>query len=364
MARAPVAWPWDGQASSYYLSVQALRGVAVILVVAFHAKTAQLHNVWLYLPVIEDYGWVGVRLFFVISGFIIADRIGGSASLKDFYLRRYFRVFPLYALATLAALFIAHQHGGPLYTSPVTESGRPFDPGRFYIIKSLFIIPQDAWPYLNVGWSLEYEIVFYAVFGALFFTLGGRLAIAAFVPLGFALWYFNGFGLLANLAFFLYFSCGVAARLWLSLNPKPIWPALVAISGLGAAVYEMEFAALTHDFVLFTALGFMGLVVWVIQLERSGGLFQTRSPLVVVGDMSFSLYLTHMLFIALASVPLRGVELTPAQSDVIRLTFICVSLGLGYLTWLCVETPLRRVTKGALRWSAGDTQRVAGAERQ
>ncbi len=344
-----LAWPWEKQESGRLNSVQALRGIAVLLVVIYHAKVAIPDATFLHLPIVDDFGWIGVRLFFTISGFIIADRISLAGSLGEFYLRRYLRVFPLYALATLVAVYLAYLFGGPMYSAPVTETGAAYEPGPFYLLKSLFIVPQNAWPYLSVGWSLEYELAFYAIFGAMHFILGPRVAMAVFIPLGFWIWYSYGLGLFYNAGFAIYFSCGVAARLGLSLKLAPIWPAFVMVLGLGYTVYEMEFTGIDHYFLLSSGIGCLGLLMLVVQLEKQHGWFQHRSFLVWCGDISFSLYLVHQLFIISAYFPFRPVELTPIQADGLRFMFVFVSLGLGYLTWAYVERPLRFVEHAVAR---------------
>ena len=346
---AKLLWPWDARAPDRFQSIQALRGIAVLLVVIYHAKTTALGEVLFHLPIVQDYGYIGVRLFFVISGFIIADRLPFAPSYRAFFLRRYLRIFPLYALATLTALLLAHNHGGTLFTTPVTETGRPFDPGPFYFVKSLLIIPQDAWPYLAVGWSLEFEIVFYALFGFLYFALGWAWASSVFILLCVYLWDTGGLGLIDSLTMFLYFSAGIIARLWLSFSSSSIPPVILAFLGFAYTLYEMQ-TGLSRNFVPATSLGFAGTLVFLVQMERTRNWFQKRNWLVVLGDMSFALYLTHYLFIVAASVPFLAIELSPLQAEGVRLAFVLISIFAGYLVWFLLERPINRLVHELTRF--------------
>ena len=85
-------------------SIQILRAVAVLQVVFLHFAVASSSQAYLPVPFFTDFGWLGVRLFFVISGFIIAVTIEKEPSITRYLLKRYFRIFPLYMVATLVTL--------------------------------------------------------------------------------------------------------------------------------------------------------------------------------------------------------------------------------------------------------------------
>ena len=78
----------------YYPSLDGLRGIAIVLVLISHYFN--------YIPGAE-WGWVGVDLFFVLSGFLIAEKISSNKaqSVSIFYKKRINRIFPLYFLCTL-----------------------------------------------------------------------------------------------------------------------------------------------------------------------------------------------------------------------------------------------------------------------
>lgn len=149
--------------------LQALRGIAALLVMLYHlGGVASLDKyfgiAWLDLPC--SYTDFGVEIFFVLSGFIIAlthqRDWGRSERLGAFLYKRSSRIFPLYWLIFTAV-------GCAILLSPALRAANPHDLPT--ILKSLLLLPQDpavvggtGAPILIVAWSLQYEMVFYALF--------------------------------------------------------------------------------------------------------------------------------------------------------------------------------------------------------
>ena len=77
-----------------------LRALAIIMVLFFHYMRFYSHPAW--FPKVFDFGWTGVDLFFVLSGFLIASQLftqikkQGAFSIKEFYIKRFFRILPVY----------------------------------------------------------------------------------------------------------------------------------------------------------------------------------------------------------------------------------------------------------------------------
>jgi peptidoglycan/LPS O-acetylase OafA/YrhL len=148
-------------------SIQLARGLAAIMVAVFHARLV-LDDVagrdylgWLSLP----FGYAGVDLFFVISGFIIAYVTDGREfRLSEFYLRRAIRILPIYWIFTVLT-----------WMGLVFVGNADFTAWR--IFASFAVLPQQVAPIAGVGWSLELEAIFYIVFGATVATLGRRAVI-------------------------------------------------------------------------------------------------------------------------------------------------------------------------------------------
>ncbi|MBD8242475.1 acyltransferase [Pantoea agglomerans] len=136
-------------------SIQALRGLAAMLVVMFHFRTDLASDFPLANRLFGN-GAIGVDLFFMISGFIAyyitKNENFGIASSKKFLIKRVCRVVPPYVIATL---FIA---------------GNSWDKWSFTLRSFLFLpaditqaAPYFGYPRLFIGWSLNYEIVFYGI---------------------------------------------------------------------------------------------------------------------------------------------------------------------------------------------------------
>jgi peptidoglycan/LPS O-acetylase OafA/YrhL len=143
--------------------LDAVRGVAVLLVL--------LHNTNIYpswhLGLISDNGWMGVDLFFVLSGFLITGILLNSKHsegyFKNFYVRRCLRIWPLYYSALLFMFVIV-----PILRpseAPVVFGARssPWWAYLFYLQNFLIPIPTKGTGPLGVTWSLAVEEQFYLV---------------------------------------------------------------------------------------------------------------------------------------------------------------------------------------------------------
>ncbi len=151
-------------------SIQALRGVAALAVVIHHVALAAG-----YSPMF-DIGAVGVDIFFVISGFIMVytcrDQVGQPGFSYRFLIRRLLRIVPLYWTLTTIMLAASFVMGGRASTYP------PF----VFLASYLFIaVPRPdgvIQPLVVVGWTLNLEVAFYALF-ALAVGILGRVGIHA-----------------------------------------------------------------------------------------------------------------------------------------------------------------------------------------
>jgi exopolysaccharide production protein ExoZ len=147
------------KAAPLVVELQALRFAAAMAVVLFHLAGALQHDHGVKANYFTA-GAAGVNVFFVLSGFIMAYTTAPSTAPATFMWRRIARIVPLYWALTLmlAALCLA---------KPELLNSTRFD--IVHILKSLFFIPYvrddgAVQPFLFLGWSLNYEMLFYAVF--------------------------------------------------------------------------------------------------------------------------------------------------------------------------------------------------------
>jgi len=349
--------------AGYRLDIQGLRAVAVLLVVAFHIG----------LPVA---GFVGVDVFFVISGFVITTLLlreidrSGSFDILRFWRRRFIRLMPALALlvtvvAIAAWLFLLPQQreltaftglGSMLLVANVViarNTGGYFDP------------PADSNPLLNT-WSLSVEEQFYIVFPiALLLTLvllrrfvSKRTALAVTVGtislLSFGVMVLAQIGFLTPTWLNFYdplqraWEFGVGAAL--ALAPRRFFergPAVAVgagIVGVGILFLSLNLLRFPGEYPTLLALLPVSASAFLILAGMSGSNPVTRMlasrPLVAVGDASYSIYLWHWPAISIAI--LLGVESTPALGAVALLSFIP-----AWLSFRWVETPLRERAKVA-----------------
>lgn len=147
--------------------IQAFRGVAVLLVVLTHARYFFLDTpTWPLAEQLMLPAAMGVDLFFVISGFIMVyttrDNDGSSAYAINFLIKRFARIWPVYAVATVMWLVVV-DHGFGYFQQPhlLVNLG-----------KSLLFYPVDVnsplyfGQALPLGWTLNFEMYFYIIFGA------------------------------------------------------------------------------------------------------------------------------------------------------------------------------------------------------
>ncbi len=158
--------PAGGRRKNYHC-VQALRAVAASLVVVHHSITMWMHGI-MHQPGTPRWpnGAAGVDIFFVISGFVMAISLPGLAGKRNkasiFLWRRSTRIVPLYWAAI--TLTIVEIELGP--GSGVTRALTPWRIAASY----LFIPSRDGtgqmFPIMAVGWTLNYEALFYLLFAA------------------------------------------------------------------------------------------------------------------------------------------------------------------------------------------------------
>jgi len=155
-----------------FLGLQILRFIAAFAVVLFHIGNGY-ENEYGNESNFFSIGATGVDLFFVISGFIIAYTTDETKGAWWFIRRRLVRIVPLYWLLTFGIIAVAAVQPSLLNSTAVNAET---------VLKSLFFIPFEkangfVQPILFLGWSLNYEMFFYAIY-AICISLGFRSAFA------------------------------------------------------------------------------------------------------------------------------------------------------------------------------------------
>lgn len=322
------------------LSLQVLRFAAASCVIALHvwqvvSGTPNGQDVGL----VGTFGPFGVDVFFVLSGFIIATTAPGRAG-GLFLRRRLIRIVPLYWLLTLVMMALLAR-AGMLTARPLLAS-------------ALFIPTLHAEPYIVVGWTLCYEMLFYSAVAAVLLRprwgwgwiamLGLYAAASLARPLvGGPLLQFIGSPLIAE------FLAGVliaraprsALAAWLAGAAAVAALGALAVSGYQGVATAPAFAGSGDWRRVLVYGGPAALLVYsAVQLDLRGRVWRA---LAYLGDASYAAYLVHVLVLVLVPAALMGPALAPAAAALFGLSWLAaVGLHEG------VEKPMQAALKRAL----------------
>ena len=164
--------------------LDAVRGIAILLVLIHNTDSFPA----LHLEAISTYGWMGVDLFFVLSGFLITgillDAKQSEGYFKNFYARRCLRIWPLYySLLIFMFLIVPHLH--PSDARHIFERSSPWWAYPIFLQNFLVAVPAEAAGALGVTWSLAIEEQFYLIWPLVvrYFSVAQIKRIAIFVIL-------------------------------------------------------------------------------------------------------------------------------------------------------------------------------------
>jgi peptidoglycan/LPS O-acetylase OafA/YrhL len=157
-----------------------LRGLAVLMVLAFHFVGQMLPTNWVERTIVgvTKYGLLGVDLFFVLSGFLITgilyDACNKPYYFRNFYMRRLLRIFPLYYGVLALIFFVAPLI--PLLRGPTLDYLLDRQAWAWLYGVNIYLARHEEWSfsYLNHFWSLSVEEHFYLFWPLVVFLLASR----------------------------------------------------------------------------------------------------------------------------------------------------------------------------------------------
>ena len=341
------------------LWIQALRGVAALMVLFFH-----MHPHWNLVPMLSTtsaltrWGFSGVDIFFTLSGFVVyrsALRTIPASGIKRFVVNRLRRVYmgywPVLLLIALTTVWVYQESLPPL---------------QKMIFSTLLLYPNiwDNW--LPPAWSLTMEIYFYLwIIPIAILPRQHQIKVIVSVMLVLAAW-------------------GIA---WVTIDPQGVFegdqPLRYGLTGLGleflagalvAHAYDRRASIFrTHKItiplcLLLMALGFslgslspffdrvevmraasfgvVGLATLIIALSLEQTRFSPPAWLVAVGDASYSLYLLHT-FLLDASGRMR-MSLGISEPQLLLLFLLCLPVAIVVISMLwfrCIERPLLQAAR-------------------
>jgi exopolysaccharide production protein ExoZ len=337
------------QLPQVFAGVQYLRFVAALLVVLVHAFEM--------VPLVGNgdlganfwFGSTGVDIFFVISGFImvvITER--RERAPFDFFAHRLIRVAPSYWIVTIAIAAIA------LFT-PSVLNNTTFSLPHFLASLSFVAWPHpvkgEALPLLMIGWTLNYEFLFYSIFAvAILCSVRHRIWIAGAALLGLVLLgqvtapegpesIFYTRPILIEFIFGL-----LVGKLAVNRWVPGYWVsvAMVAIGTVAFAYIATFVLVLRVSDLRFLILGFPALllVAGTVFLEMRKPLPRWRL-LLLLGNASYALYLTHFFVIGLLRMAWEHWSVAASVPDIgLIATATLLSLVVGVLFHLWIERPI------------------------
>lgn len=341
---------------SFRADIEGLRGIAVLLVLLFHASIPGFNG-----------GFVGVDVFFVISGYLITGMLfreyesTGKISLRNFYARRIRRLLPASILVLVVTLIASIFFLPPLSLPSVTVD---ISAAALYVSNIVFAF--RATDYFAAGsapspilhfWSLGVEEQFYLFWPAIFLLAAyGAKKLRVRIGIAIALIGISSFAfatyLVTRAGPWAFFSLptrawelalgGILAALGVRLSKTPHWLAVVlGWLGLTAVVYSGLFIKATAPFPAWPALApTVGTALVIV----SGSRVSRFTPVVLLGKslpqflgrISYSLYLWHWPLLVLP-LAWKGLPLTIYE----RIGLALLAIPIAYATQRWVEDPLR-----------------------
>ena len=336
-------------ASTYRPDIDGLRALAVIPVVLFHSGFDAVKG-----------GFVGVDVFFVISGFLITrilldDIHDGRFSIAGFYERRVRRIFPalfvVLVFSTVAAAWMLTSGEFLEYASSLAASAFFFSNYYFMFDAGYFAAPSETRPLLHI-WSLAVEEQFYIVFPLLLFLLAkigkraiGLATIALLVAsLSYGIWLVDS---APTDAFYSTPGRGWQLMVGALLALYPVRRALPESLANGLGIVGL--VLIGYSIVAFSELtAFPGLAATVPVLGAALILFSgarndtwaarllSTSPARITGLISYSMYLWHWPLL----VFYRQWSISPVTNGEVTVLIVIIVI-LSYLSWRFVEQPFR-----------------------
>ncbi len=338
----------------YRADIDGLRALAVLPVLFYHAGIPGFPG-----------GFVGVDIFFVISGYLICGMIDddirkGSFSLPNFYKRRMLRILPALFVMFLVTSIFAYLYCLPIeledYARSLASAAGSVSNVYFAATAGYFDAPAETKPLLHT-WSLGVEEQFYLVvpllmlFAYRVLPKRARILFAVVAALSFAAAFAVSY---RNTTFVFYLTpfraweLALGALLSIKFIPAPqtefsknLCGAIGMLLLLGAIFLGSSSAPL----LLMTSLASIGATLVIASSEcgiSAVGRWLSLRPAVFVGLISYSLYLWHWPLIVFQ----RTDGLVSGYSGAMtKLTLVVVSIGIAWLSWKFVEMPFRSQAK-------------------
>ena len=341
------------------LSVQRLRGLAVLMVLIVHAlDVAHKLPGWEQAGIlyIDRLGYSAPDMFFVISGFIMSYiTFTTRFEPRRWLIRRFFRIFPLYMFFTSLVVFLW------LFNPDMTMGSGSHDWGS--VMLSMLMLPQERLPMLFVGWTVEHELVFYATVFLVARFLGSRWLLTVMLALsalalgkwclqawaGVSFWDYHVLSL-----YMLQFTMGALVyRHWEWLRRFGQWQPMVLAAMLVLIGILFASSGEINQEQPLRVLAFGGaysmLLLALLNREKAqreaGRQWTHRDAMVRIGDASYSIYLSHPFLLCVFGKVYEYLMPPASVSWMLVLASLVATLIAGWVTHLLLEKPIIEIGK-------------------
>lgn len=346
------------------LELDGLRGLAVIVVVLAHYLAEVPHG---FFPF--SLGWLGVDVFFALSGFLIAgiliDNRGCANYFSTFYIRRSCRIFPIYFLFIPPLVLLIHQ----LRQSDCNWLEQPLPMAGYLTYTQNFLMAwtnHDGGLSLIPTWTLSVEEQFYMLLPLLVMLVPKRMLLKTFLLLivvapvlrSALLYHFGSDHLsvkcLLPCRWDTLFWGAIAAIVWREENLKSVVlrnngrllkaVLIIAIWVVPLMLFSKKFTDIPVRLSIgltIIGLGSASYILLIVSKNASGKLLLSK-PLRFFGSISYGLYLVHQPMLVMMHGFILGTrpDVETMPQILTTLTAIPLSVGVAWLSWTFFESKI------------------------
>jgi len=380
----------DPEARPRLPTLTSLRFFAALHVFCFHLLALRIVTGRSLFSYVASIGYVGVGLFFVLSGFILVYTYEGRAvTAAAFWRARFARIYPAYAFSLIVTLPLFLETALYAHWVSIPWPVAHLKLGMFLQIALLHAwIPPAATMWNAVSWSLSVEAFFYLLFPYLLKSFA-LLSRSGFILLGVLCWFatlaitstytllnpdglnhisadsYDAFWLgvvkfnpLVRLPEFL---LGMACAFhFLRARTNPRWSFPLVCGGLLGVAVATYFSGRIPYAILHTSLlapAFAAVIYGLALQPRSPAILNARA-MVLLGDASYSFYLLHFF---LLSICFFGSKVVLRQWGTLGVLFcLALTCALSLLVYLFLEIPARQKLRGERGAAVADYARTPG----
>lgn len=341
-------------------NIQALRGMAALSIVIFHLIPIEekYGGVKTILPFFVQVGRLGTDLFFVISGFILVVIARGKhkslAEAGKFLFRRVTRIYPTYLFYTLLVLVVFFIQ--PTWVN--SSQGNQFD-----LWASLFLLPSDTLPLVMVAWALVHFMYFYILFSLIILFFSEKNLGIIVLIWGLGVIFLNmtmkthspTLDVITHPVTIEFISGCLLAVFYYKTNLIIKNNSLLILGVFAVALAVYGYLSYYQATGMIKPIGWwrpllQGLpatmIVFSLVYAERNGYSLHNSLLAKVGNVSYSIYLSHVLTLSAVGRVWSLFSTDKVWDNFVMLPILIIAVVIvGFLSYRFVEEPLIKLTR-------------------